>query len=89
MQPQSAALAIADVEAVAKEFQSVDVGTFGLFAVHTELQSTFYELDDVLSHALSGSSALAEDKTAVGIASEWVSSSFDFLIEFVEDDVGK
>lgn len=52
MQSQSA-FAAPHIEAVAKEFQSDNVGAPGLFAVDLEFQCSLYELGDTLFDALS------------------------------------
>lgn len=88
MQPQ-AAFAVADIEAVAEEFQSANVGDFGLFAVDLKLETHLYKLGDTLLDALSRALAATEDYSIVGITHERMSASFEFLIQFVEHDVGQ
>lgn len=44
MQPQEA-FTVADIEAVTEEFQSADVGDFGLFSVDFELEAPLYNIN--------------------------------------------
>ena len=60
MQPQ-AAFAVADIEAVTEEFQSADVGDFGLFSVDLEFEAPLYKLGDTLSDAFGSTFAATED----------------------------
>ena len=48
-------------EAVTEEFQSADVGDFGLFSVDLELEPSLYKLGDTLSDAFGGTFAATED----------------------------
>lgn len=80
-------LSIPTPKGIREELDVTNIGNFGLFLVHSQEQLLLYKGNNVLICAFCRLTTLAENNKVISIADKFVSSTFKFLIQFVQYDI--
>ena len=84
---RQSALPSHNTKRVTEVFHSNDTPHFCLLAIHLQIKFLLDEVRDGFADALGGSFTLAEDDAVIRVADETMSSSFKFLVEFIQHDI--
>ena len=80
----SASTFFQSVETVAEKLLARQCAHHCLFLVDFQEQFLLNIIGNTISHAFSSAKALNEYYTVVSIADKWMSSAFEFLVEFIQ-----